>query len=410
MPEEVDLNEGNENISNPGVAKNGGLTDAPIKSPLEQSTAASSTVQPNPVASSAMPEVAPQAPVDQAVSPAPIGDTSQEETASVPDTDKFLESILEDNSQGQASTRVSPESPVLSGTAPIATGGASDEQESVNINVNQPSTPEKPMASFQQSEQQIPQQEQVPAQESSSQISGQPKIKDDIKSIDTMINGITPPKESSKPITENPVGMMRAQRGAGKSKATLLIILLLILGGGGYYAYNYMFGGSPSSQESEAVNTTETTESNLAQTNDEIRKEDLATIQIALQNYFSATGNYPISNGRESLSTSDNILEKELVGAGYIDALPYDPESTKYYAYKSDDGTSFSLTALLDDATDADAVISGGLALYEITQDSVVTTSPNSYTNTSDTGVADEVETTYGNSTDSETVTDLPVE
>lgn len=344
--------------------KNEALLDAPAKSPLEQSTAASANqAPPNPTASSAMPDANPASPIGSPVPAAPE-QAPQDETAAVPDTDKFLESILENNNQPSPP----PPPPVPDSTA------GNGVPVGVNPSPADPTPPQPP----------VPEPAELPKLDESVKAGGEPpKIKDDIRGLDTVMNGITPPNEPSKPISDNPVSAMQAQKASGGSMKTILLLVLLVaLGIGGYFAYTMMFKASTNTEVPTTTDVTTTEESPataVTKSNDETRKENLAKIQVALKSYFSATGKYPLATELVKLNTPDNILEKELVGAGYITAVPTDPDTSKYYAYKSD-GSTFSLTAVLDNAQDPEAKVSGALALYEITQDSLITTSPNSVT------------------------------
>lgn len=401
MPDDS-LNSSSTGTTGIGQGTNEGLVSAPAKSALEKTAAAQHSAPLNPSASLSMPDAAPLSP-DQGVPVSTDTQPVQEETAAVPDTDKFLESIL-DNSTSQpqssptdSSAPASPEvpAPVTSPVAPLA----ADQTTTIPV---EPIAPEPAIAPPPAAN---PEPTEIPVT-GSQQTDTPPKIKDDIRGLDTVMNGITPPNEPSKPISENPIGAMKAQSGSGKSMKNILLVVLVIgLCVAGYFTYKMMFGGTVSDEAS----TNGTTGSNLSgatdeveqQTNDEIRKQDLANIQIALQSYFSATGKYPLAETRVQLNTADNVLEKELVTAGYLSAIPSDPDSTKYYAYKSD-GASFSLTAVLDSVTDTEAKVSGSLAIYEVTQDSVVTTNPNSVSSTTDSALVDQADS----STDSTVSTD----
>ena len=339
-----------------------GLLDAPAKSALEQSGVSASNVESNPAASSAMPEASPSAPIAPSTPPATDQPPQQEETAAVPDTDKFLESILENNNKTASSPTDSPAS----------VGGGSDiDVDTSTSPLEQQTTTPTPEPS-EASEIPVPNQEQSPDE--------QPKIKDDIRGLNAAVNGIAAPSEPSKPVSDDPVGAMQGKKpSGGSSKTIILIVLVVALGVGGYLVYNYMFANNvqTSGVSIPAIEATKTAQL----TNDATRKQDLAKIHVALKSYLSATGKYPVSAERVPLNTTNNILEKELVGANYINMIPSDPDVAKYYAYKSD-GVTFSLTALLDDTTDPEAKLSGTVAIYEVNQDSTVTTSPNSVTQT----------------------------
>jgi len=373
-----DISLGTNDNNSVGEEENTGLVDAPAKSPLEQSASSGNQEQPNPVASSAMPDAAPQ---EMGSAPPPPAESPQDETASVPDTDKFLESILENNNSNTASPDLVPQEPTQPPAMNENPAGSEAGNVNVAVNENQAAPVENiapPAPPVQEETSEIPVAPQAEGEA--------PKIKDDIRGLDTVMNGITPPNEPSKPISDNPVGAMQAQKSSGGSmKAILIIVLVIALGAAAYFAYNMLFAGQTeqtpldSSSEIGLISPVADGSATVAMTNDDTRKQDLAQIHVALKSFFSATGKYPLAAERTPLNTANNILEKELVGAGYITAIPADPDQTKYYAYKSD-GATFSLTAVLDSSSDPEAKLDGGLALYEINQDSVVTTSPNSVT------------------------------
>lgn len=83
------------------------------------------------------------------------------------------------------------------------------------------------------------------------------------------------------------------------------------------------------------------------------RKEDLAKIQVALTLYYKKHHQYPVSKTFTAGRTdSPTTPLKVLVSEGHLTSLPVDPKTPAYwYGYKAD-GTSYSLTARLEDTTD----------------------------------------------------------
>ncbi len=97
-------------------------------------------------------------------------------------------------------------------------------------------------------------------------------------------------------------------------------------------------------------------------TPDQQRKNDLKTIASALQKYYASNGVFPKSLSTDKLNNPDSILVQALV-PNYLTTMPSDPNSKYYYAYTSN-GSTYSLSAVLDNANDPDGVKSGSLTLY----------------------------------------------
>lgn len=103
--------------------------------------------------------------------------------------------------------------------------------------------------------------------------------------------------------------------------------------------------------------------------NDAIRKKDLASIQLALKKYYADNGNYPVSAVEVKTSDSQSILAQALIPT-YMSILPDDPLAPQYYyGYKSD-GRTFELTCVLEDSTDTAGVPMGNLNIYTVTDSS----------------------------------------
>lgn len=93
------------------------------------------------------------------------------------------------------------------------------------------------------------------------------------------------------------------------------------------------------------------------------RKTDVGAILDALKRYKADNGSYPVSKDLLKLNASGNMIEKVLVPK-YLTALPADPTDGWYYAYKSNEGKNCSISARLEDASDADGQTIGGVLLY----------------------------------------------
>lgn len=96
------------------------------------------------------------------------------------------------------------------------------------------------------------------------------------------------------------------------------------------------------------------------------RKVDLRAIESALQSYHAAFGRYPTTSNKEiQTRTKYNALGTALV-PNYIETLPVDPMTDKYYyGYKSD-GSSYELSALLGNDQDIEGSMTGGKNLFII--------------------------------------------
>lgn len=101
------------------------------------------------------------------------------------------------------------------------------------------------------------------------------------------------------------------------------------------------------------------------QINDAQRKLDLASIKTALEDYKSISGKYPISTSYVALNTSTNVVAKALVPK-HLAALPADPKATSgwYYAYKSTNGTTFTLSTKLENLVDPALTTVSGTSYY----------------------------------------------
>ena len=97
--------------------------------------------------------------------------------------------------------------------------------------------------------------------------------------------------------------------------------------------------------------------------NDDQRKDDLKKIKAALNVYKESHGGYPKSSSLDKLNESSSPTRAALLA--YLTEIPADSKASEgwYYAYVSD-GSTFRLSARLEDVTDADATSVGGVSLY----------------------------------------------
>ncbi|MCX6809867.1 MAG: hypothetical protein NTZ65_03940 [Candidatus Berkelbacteria bacterium] len=380
------------------------ISDTPQKSPLEE---ASST-----------PDSAPETPglgVSQNQDIAepqdsPSDQTPSEETAQAPDTDEFLKSILDEKNPpaepapSADSQPVSSEPPKTAETPIVPELHDAPAQNDNSMGLNQPTPPEAPTPQALTPETPAPgdsalpqppdlstpdtgMAQEAPIAQSPNEPPQEPKIKDEIGNLDGIVSSQkdNPDKPASSDIFSAP-----KNPGTPKSSSLKLILFVgvaLIVVAAGYIGISKLFSKPSTTTDltslSGQTSVAEITQSATAAiaTPDQQRKEDLKTIQQALLNYYAAHGQYPIAAEIVMLGTSGNILEKELVPS-YLNKIPADPIATKNYAYKSD-GTTFILSAVLDDATDSEGVVEGGLTLYKVTN-STTTTQAASSTGTTD--------------------------
>ncbi|MEI7792618.1 MAG: hypothetical protein WCI57_04005 [Candidatus Berkelbacteria bacterium] len=101
------------------------------------------------------------------------------------------------------------------------------------------------------------------------------------------------------------------------------------------------------------------------QVNDAQRKIDLASIKTALEDYKSIGGKYPVSASYVALNTTTNVVAKALVPK-HLAALPVDPKASSgwYYAYKSANGTTFTLSTKLENLVDPTLTTVNGTSFY----------------------------------------------
>lgn len=193
------------------------------------------------------------------------------------------------------------------------------------------------------------------------------------------ISSVSPPP-APQPLSP-PQESLPRDEGQPKSRGWWLAVVgVLILGlvaGGALFIIR-------SNRGAEEVSTTEVTpppeEPSLtpAQERDKQRKEDLKTIQTALEKYFAAKGSYPLSAKFDKTNDPASVLKQAFVPT-YIASLPIDPnDPTNYYGYKSVDGKTYELTSILEDKTDPEGETVGGIFLYVLRPEKTSSQTPSS--------------------------------
>lgn len=365
------------------------LSATPQKSPLEESAGPAAiapttpsqleTLKPEPV----VPDEGENPAVSNQQESAGVDAVSDRELATAPtaapDTDEFLKSILNPTTPVNSATPVTsiaPEVPQTNPSEPItppeptpASGLISQEQP--------PDFSPMPSSSIMG--------EREPSQIEPSQITPVPpetdnKIKDSINNLDSIVSPQTNnPEGIGQPAAPDVISAMQKNpsQKPRSGKLVILFVAAVIIAIAGYVVYSMIFGKTTT--PTSTLTTVSKTVVSL--TNDQLRKQDIGKLQDALLNFAAGSGGtYPVSDTLTLLSTSGNILEKELVPT-YLDKIPVDPDATKNYAYKSD-GKTFVVSAVLDDKTDSDAVIQNSLAIYQLTQNKAAATTTTSATAT----------------------------
>jgi len=331
--------------------------------------------------------------------PPPVPQPPQETVASesnepvkAPDTDEFLKRILEETPGdqtaqqpvGEAPVPAPPVEPVAEPQAvPVAESSDSAVGGELNAALSpsaQQNTPQETPSILDQPEASVPNNPVEPAQNGQASPTGadvpgaqtDKKISDATANLDSIFS--QPPSNAvpgqGEEVASDVVGAMQKsapQSSSGAIKLVGLAVLAIILVGGGYFAYNSLFGTGKSSTETTAEVTSTPVSAVVELTSDQIRKDDLTSLQNALTDYWTNEKKYPISSGLEFLTTSGNSLETALVPV-YISVLPQDPDPSKKYAYKSD-GSTYTLTAVPDDTADVDAVKDGDVTVIKVTPD-----------------------------------------
>jgi type II secretory pathway pseudopilin PulG len=95
------------------------------------------------------------------------------------------------------------------------------------------------------------------------------------------------------------------------------------------------------------------------------RKQNLNSIKEALDTYKQDNNQFPLS---EQISkTNDPSTVLSVLVPNYLKKLPVDPnDPNNYYGYTSN-GNTYTLTSILDNHIDLEAVKTGNYYLYKLT-------------------------------------------
>ncbi|MEK7142656.1 MAG: type II secretion system protein GspG [Patescibacteria group bacterium] len=196
-------------------------------------------------------------------------------------------------------------------------------------------------------------------------------------------SSIYPTPVAPAPPTITPQMEPPPKKGLGSVVLIILLIIILILGVLVFISWKgwislggleKLWGGGQPTASPTLTPGLETTESPTVTTspeittnvNDQIRKSNLLTIKSALKKYYIDNSTYPESLNISKTSDINGSLAKNLIPS-YLEELPDDPLSPQYwYGYKSD-GLTFELTAVLEDKSDPEGIMSGSNFLYKIT-------------------------------------------
>lgn len=180
----------------------------------------------------------------------------------------------------------------------------------------------------------------------------------------------TPPRVAAKP--------------KGKSGLVWAITIVIVLGGAAYFLLGTSRGkgligldvkddiGLPTSSptnSSGADSSISPGQGAIPAERDSQRKQDLAGIKMYIDQYFAKNGRYPIAPVIEKINNSDSTVYTALI-PNITPVLPNDPWAINYgywYGYKSVDGSSYDLTARLEDTTDPSGKQEDLYYIYRIT-------------------------------------------
>ena len=193
---------------------------------------------------------------------------------------------------------------------------------------------------------------------------------------------VSPPPTPSSPPPPGPITetMEPAGRPIGSILLMFFIALLLVAGVLAFFSWKgwiklgglqKYWGGKTTPSPSPTLSlssspTSSPTSEVVTNVNDQIRKADLANIKDALEKYFVANDKFPEASSAIKTSDSGNILEQALVPK-YLDKLPLDPLTPKYYYSYQSDGQTFQLTCVLEDKTDPEGTSVGQYYIYKLT-------------------------------------------
>ena len=189
-----------------------------------------------------------------------------------------------------------------------------------------------------------------------------------------------PPLENSQNQT--------AQKPKGKGGLIWTLIIILILGGVAYFFLGTsqgksMIGLAPIDDLSGLYLTEENTNdmtfpsttsglsspsSSTSSSRDSQRKQDLSSIKMYIDQYYTKNSKYPVAPVIEKINDTSSIIYQALI-PNITTSLSNDPWADDYgywYGYRSDDGTSYYLTARLEDTADPSGKLEDQNYIYRL--------------------------------------------
>jgi len=323
--------------------------DEPPPAPEEEQKSPEPTTG-EPGLAPASPPAGASGPAPEPSTPPPGGGTENNKPVDLPDTDEFLQNIMGEEQKNAPQPETAPPSGSPPPSEPPSASGSG--------------LPPEPPAN--------PYEETPPAEEPPSEGETPSAEPAEAEKPGGAVNGVSPGQAGEQGVSNDIVGAMQKAPAKGSKnglKLLGLIIVAVILVIGGYLGYRALFAPATPTATTKPSTVSATTTATVAQTLDDTRKSDLQTIAAALKDYKTSSGKYPVAATLVLLTDTSNPLTAALVPT-YLTTMPSDPNVSKSYGYKSD-GTTFTLSAVLDSTKDPDGVLEGGKYLYKVTESTV---------------------------------------
>src|SRR3989338_6644730 len=208
-------------------------------------------------------------------------------------------------------------------------------------------------------------------------------LKDKLDSIPQL-----PRKENDAPFPPpGSVQTLPAAKTKGKNGLIGAIVVVIVMAGAGYFFLGTSQGrsiiGLAPKDNVNLLTTPLTTDSNtgtptfsdtvtntlMTAERDSQRKQDLASIKMYIDQYYTKKNKYRVDPIIEKIGDTSSIIYQALI-PNITSAIPDDPWANDYgywYGYKSVDGSSYDLTARLEDATDPSGKQEDLYYIYRIT-------------------------------------------
>lgn len=197
--------------------------------------------------------------------------------------------------------------------------------------------------------------------------------------------GLTPPGPAVPPPPPAAPSYAQPVEESGSRGLIIIVIVGLLIVIGGVVGY-LVYRNSQASPTPKNVITPDNTTTGIdpqISNRDSQRKGDLAKLQQYLELYFADNKSYPLSKNFQKLNDTASLIYTSLVpryaSTGGVPVDPLDP--VYWYGYRSVDGTTYELTAQLENLSDTEGIVSdSGIFLYTLTP-----SGPKSNTNTTPT-------------------------